>query len=815
MTCLRSLAAIALASTPLLAQVALSGNVYDGAGGPLQTGVVYHAIGSITLPAGKTLTAQAGAIVKFDGALFAIDGTLLTNGTASSPVIFTSIHDDAAGGDTNGNGNSTTPGPNQWYGISFTDGSDASSLKFTTVRYTGYSYHPLLNLQTANITATDCTFSAGGWGGIAMDAKSLPTLTRCTVTNVQNRPAIYGVQLDAVPGFTDCVLTGSTGGNFIRIDSTSLTADRSFQANNCAGGALVYATSLAIPAGRTLTLGPGVVMKAASGLLVQVPGMLRTNGTSTNPVYLTSIYDDAVGGDTNGDGNATLPGPNQWYGIEFTSGASVLAFTTVRNTGYAYYPALNLSNANITATDCTFSDGGWGGMNLNGNSTPSIARCTFARIQNRPAVYGAPWEALPGLVDNSVDANSGGNYIRIENASFVGTVTVDARNCLGGALVCATSPTVAVNTMLNLRTGVVLKFSGTLFSIEGSLNVDGPVVFTSITDDAYGGDTNGDGPSSGFSNQWYGLRFLSTTMTSSVRRALIRYSGHSYQPGVYCNSALAAFHGTRVEYGGWGGFDLLGAAFADDLIAYANGSFGIRLAAGNFHVRNATVVNNSGYGVHKNGPWTGKVQSTVSFGNSNPGFVGFAADDINYSDGSGFVGGNGNSNVDPQLENAALGDLRLRTGSPCIDAGDPLEAPYGLDALGVPRFLDGNLDLVQRVDMGANEFDNILFGVFGEQKPGKTLNFVVVGSPAINLVAMVFGVPTPTGVPLSLPKWGSLYVDLFQPVVAISWPAPPSNVPITIPVAIGVPANLMVQAVGLVGTTGIGNVSNPGPLSIR
>ena len=46
------------------AQVPLSGNVSDGAGGPLLSGTVYHASGFLTVPAGTTLTIQAGAILK-------------------------------------------------------------------------------------------------------------------------------------------------------------------------------------------------------------------------------------------------------------------------------------------------------------------------------------------------------------------------------------------------------------------------------------------------------------------------------------------------------------------------------------------------------------------------------------------------------------------------------------------------------------------------------------------------------------------------------------------------------------------------------
>ncbi|RKY22276.1 MAG: hypothetical protein DRQ55_01730, partial [Planctomycetota bacterium] len=88
-----------LASAPW-AQIDLSGSTYDGSGGPLLAGQVYHATSSLTVPTGQTLTIEQGAILKFfSGRSLTVSGTLDVNGSGGAPVILSSIFDDSAGGD--------------------------------------------------------------------------------------------------------------------------------------------------------------------------------------------------------------------------------------------------------------------------------------------------------------------------------------------------------------------------------------------------------------------------------------------------------------------------------------------------------------------------------------------------------------------------------------------------------------------------------------------------------------------------------------------------------------------------------------------
>jgi hypothetical protein len=88
-------------------------------------------------------------------------------------------------------------------------------------------------------------------------------------------------------------------------------------------GCILVDGPLLVPENVTLTVEEGTVVKVTDSFEVQ--GSLHVNGTVEAPVQFTSVADDSVCGDINGDGDSTSPIAGDWTGIRF-SGPSAKGF---------------------------------------------------------------------------------------------------------------------------------------------------------------------------------------------------------------------------------------------------------------------------------------------------------------------------------------------------------------------------------------------------------------------------------------------------------------------------------------------------------
>jgi len=107
------------------------------------------------------------------------------------------------------------------------------------------------------------------------------------------------------------------------------------------GKAITYRMwgDVTVPIGALTTIEAGVVIKAptdsnsASANQFRVLGRLKSLGTTGNPVVFTSLQDDEYGGDTNGDGDQTLPMTGDWGGITLEGDGGELTGVLVRYAG--------------------------------------------------------------------------------------------------------------------------------------------------------------------------------------------------------------------------------------------------------------------------------------------------------------------------------------------------------------------------------------------------------------------------------------------------------------------------------------------------
>ena len=295
-------------------------------------------------------------------------GNLIIQGAdqGDGSVVFTSTYDDTVyhsrpyGGDTNLDGSATIPAPDHrgWDNIHIEGGANINYAKF---RYShGYErWGGIFDLTTHFTVFTGSNSSTTIANSIFEDnivgfhSHSNGTNRPVISSSVFNRNA--GIPITFMPEGKPLLSnitfgSGAAANAFNALGIVNLitgefwVGPRNMQANatitpeNGINGfpnlPYIMGGRLGIPAGRTLTIEPGVIIKmgainprpitVASGVVIdlgynaydrwEIRGKLQMNGADCNSVVCTSIYDD-IGGDTNFDGNSTGPDAGQYNGF--------------------------------------------------------------------------------------------------------------------------------------------------------------------------------------------------------------------------------------------------------------------------------------------------------------------------------------------------------------------------------------------------------------------------------------------------------------------------------------------------------------------
>lgn len=350
-----------------------------------------------------------------------------------------------------------------------------------------------------------------------------------------------------------------------------------------------------------LTIQAGVQVKVQYSFALNVDGQLILQGTAQNPVVFTSNRDNSFGGDT--DPGSTPPAPGDWKGITllYLSGPGSPNFQNARvryaSTGL-YFQNQTGSPLDKPITGSTF-DYNQTGVNLDSAVGDITSLVQNNKFQNNDLGMEIQSNTLgnsfPTLQGNLFDHNTGFPLLlrggSFPNAYLDNTFNANGRQGIavadtidiGGAWPkVAVSPTpgavilpyvvedyveVAQGVTLQLPAGLVVKAGGyAIFEVYGRLELLGSaterVVFTSIHDDNYGGNTDGAliDPAS---DPWYGLElfYQGGLSTSSFQHAVVSYAVSGL---MVTNQAAGVYSPTigssTFKYNGFGVNLLVGAA---------------------------------------------------------------------------------------------------------------------------------------------------------------------------------------------------------------------------------------------------------------
>ncbi len=531
---------------------------------------IYVINNRIEVSAGDSLTIKPGVIVKFmPNSWLRVFGTLYAVGRADSSVVFTSYKDDSYGGDTNGDGHTSSPSPGDWQSLRFESSSSGSVLRNVIAKFGGqYSASGLIEIYSGATPTIDSSFvSRSSDDGIYISSSTGGTISNTYITG----NSYEGVNLtsNSTFSFMNCVFQGNAhNGIYAHSSSTPTLVEDCVFSNNGYNGVNVESATQAQSIQRNEFSNNGIY------------GMININSASTDPHNV--VIDSNSFTDNSSDGLVS-------------SAAQITSNTFTGNN----YP---LSITGIVGNIYTPTGQGTDDNQISGNTYDNAVG-----LRGNAYISGTLNTVFPQAINSKVYVVTG-NYPRVTSG---------------------TTLTITPGVIIKFEPNQHLNVDGTLIS-RGT--PDQKIVFTSYRDSTYGGKTNAatdnNGPAAG---DWENLYLNGSGANSSrINYAIFHYGGdypadgilhivnvssdtvfsfldvkHSSRAGIYFYNSGATLSNCVSDSNSWDGIRLRGGT-SDVRVTSSyfrdNGQNGLSADNGSTfrEVSNNQILRNGGNGIYSN-----------------------------------------------------------------------------------------------------------------------------------------------------------------------------------------------------------------------
>ena len=528
---------------------------------------IAYIIDQLTISTNAKLIIQPDVVIKFRGSSYScitVNGNLIAKGLNTHRIHFTSFKDDSKGGDSNNDGNVSTPSKGDWGyyygGLRFIDNSinsdTVNSLKNCEISYayTGF------RAENSHATIDSCTIQQCSAYGATIMGSANPDIRNTQFYNIVYSP--IELSMFSNPVFSNCNAS-NVGYMAISVIPETYSQSASIPIRNFGGYnniSYYLEGTNTINSGTTITVPAGIVFKSSAAYGFSVNGRLNIQGTAANPVIFTNDKDDNYGnpGDMNQNGSATVPntGAQGWGGTWITFNDVSDDSSSIKNVIFKYGNiAINTLSAS-PSIDSVLFENHYYGIDMNGVSAPKINNCIFNNLRYYPIQISLV--SFPASSSNNLISGSTYKMIKVRDETLTQDVTLPKRNFGGLTNIPYLFSGYAIGTgaTLTINPGVVCKFTTGSFDVnKGLIAIGGStpetnIVFTDYRDDFYGGDSNADTTLTSAAYSWQGINFNDQSLDPlcQLSYCIIRFANYGVKT-VSASPTLLNCHFTNNNNG--------------------------------------------------------------------------------------------------------------------------------------------------------------------------------------------------------------------------------------------------------------------------